>query len=150
MGFGLMFQIEGDVELARVLRVAADKIDNWTPAFEETAITLKKIFSEDVFKTQGAIIEENWSPLSKAYAYRKAKKYPGKGILEASGTMKAGFMTMFRNDMTQIWNEISYFKYHQSNQPRTKMPRRVMMKLAEAQRVQVVRIFQKYFLQVTK
>jgi len=150
MAFYLSFNIEGEQQLSRRLRIAADKIKDWTPAFQETAMTLKNIFSREVFESQGAIIEEQWSPLSKAYAYRKAKKYPGKGILEASGKMRAGFMTLYRPDIAQVWNEVEYFKYHQSNKPRTKLPRRVMIKLAEAQRQQVVKIFHKYFIKVTR
>jgi len=149
MAFELKYTIEGETQLSRRLLIMADKVKDWTPAFEETAMTLKDIFSNDVFQSQGAIIEEQWSPLSKAYAYRKNKKYPGKGILEATGKMRAGFMSLYRSDMAQVWNEVDYFKYHQSNKPRTKLPRRVMMKLAEAQRQQVVKIFHNYFIQAT-
>ena len=149
MAFELSYTIEGDKQLSRRLLVMSEKIKDWTPAFAETAMTLRNIFSMDVFQSQGAIIEEHWSPLSKAYAMRKSKRYPGKGILEASGAMRAGFMTMYRSDMAQVWNEVDYFKYHQSNRPRTKLPRRVMMKLAEAQRQQVVKIFHNYFIQAT-
>ena len=150
MAFYLKFSIEGVTELSRKLELMASKIKDWTPAFKETAMTLKNVFSEDVFKTRGAIIEENWSALSKAYAYRKSKKYPGAGILEATGRMKAGFMTLYRADQMQIWNEVNYFKYHQSKLPRTKIPRRVMMKLASAQRKQVMDIFHNYFVKAIK
>lgn len=149
-GFSLSFSIEGEQQLSRRLHILADRIKDWSPAFEETAYTLKSIFSKEVFDTQGAVINERWSPLSKAYAYRKEKRYPGKGILEATGAMKNGFMTLWRPDMAAVWNEIEYFKYHQSNQPRHKLPRRVMMKLGQSQRTQIVRIFNTHFQRVVR
>ena len=148
-GFYISWSIEGEQQLSRKLLLLASRVKDWTPAMEGTAEYLKGVFEGDVFETQGAAIDENWSPLSKAYAYAKAKKYPGKGILEATGAMRSGFMTLWRPDMAAVWNEVAYFKYHQSNQPRTSnLPRRVMMKLANTQREQVVRIFNTYFQEV--
>lgn len=124
----------------------SEKVKNWTPAFQEAAITLKNVFSQDVFSSEGSIINESWSPLKQAYALQKAKKYPGKGILEATGAMRNGFMTLWRPDMAKVWNDIAYFKYHQSNKARSSnLPRRVMMKLGDDQREQVVKIFHTYF-----
>jgi phage gpG-like protein len=142
----LSWTIEGVTQLSRNLLILASRVKDWTPAFEATAYELKNLFSGEVFDTEGSVIEESWAPLSKAYAYRKAQKYPGKGILEATGKMRNGFMTLWRPDMAAVWNEVEYFKYHQSNQPRTSnLPRRVMMKLAGAQREMVVKIFHTYF-----
>lgn len=147
-GFYISWTIEGEKQLSRNLLLVASRVKDWTPAFAETAYTLKDLFSNGVFETEGAAIDEHWAPLSKAYAYRKAQKYPGKGILEATGAMRNGFMTLWRPDMAAVWNEVEYFKYHQSNKPRHVLPRRVMMKLAEAQRTQVVKIFHSYFAEV--
>jgi len=146
MGFYLSYSIEGEKQLSRKLLILSESIKDWTPAFKETALTLKNVFSNDVFESEGGAVGERWSPLSKAYAARKAQKYPGKGILEATGTMRKGFMTLWRPDMAAVWNEVTYFKYHQSDQPRqSNLPRRVVMKLANTQREQVVRIFNTYF-----
>lgn len=144
-GFSLSFSIEGEKQLSRRLRLTSDKVKDWEPAFKQSAEYLHDIFSDKVFASQGGVIGERWSPLSKAYAFRKNKLYPGRGILEATGTMKNGFMTLWRPDMAQVWNKVEYFKYHQSNQARSKMPRRVMMKLAQAQRTQIVKVFHTYF-----
>lgn len=145
MAFNLTWTIEGETQVSRNLRIVADRVKDWSPAFELVAETLKNVFSRDVFQSQGAVIGEHWSPLSKAYALRKARLYPGKGLLEASSTMRNSFTSLFNATSAAIWNEATYFKFHQSNQPRTKMPRRVMMKLASAQREQVVRIFNTFF-----
>jgi len=124
----------------------AGAVQDWTPAFQETAITLENIFSNDVFNTEGAVINQTWSPLKQAYAAQKAKKYPGQGILQATGAMRNSFQGLWTANMAQVFNTADYFKYHQSNQPRSgNLPRRAMIALAEAQRRQIVRIFNTYF-----
>ncbi len=144
--FNISWMIEGEKQISRNLLLLASRVKDWTPAFAETAYSLKSIFSKEVFDTEGAAINERWAPLSKAYAYRKAQKYPGKGILEATGRMRNGFMTLYRPDMAAVWNDVQYFKYHQSNQARSSnLPRRVVMKLAQSQREMVVKIFHSYF-----
>jgi phage gpG-like protein len=144
-GLTLTYTIEGQKQLSRTLLILADRVKDWSPAFRETASTLEQIFSDDVFETEGGAIEERWAALSPAYEAHKAKKYPGKGLLQATGAMRAGFTSLWRPDMAAVWNKVAYFKYHQSNAPRTKMPRRVMIKLAEAQKQIVVKIFHTYF-----
>lgn len=145
MPYALSWSIEGEKQISRNLLIIADQVKDWTPAFKESADLLKRTFSGPVFDTEGAAIQEHWSPLSKAYAYRKAQKYPGKGILERTGAMRNGFMTLWRPDMAMVWNKVEYFKYHQSNKPRHKLPRRVMMKLGQMQRTQVVKVFHSHF-----
>jgi len=146
----LRWSIEGREDLVRRLRGISDKLQDWRPAFEETAHDLKEIFANDVFDTEGRAIGQPWAPLSPAYAAYKAQKYPGKGILEASGKMRKSFQTLVKPDMAAIWNTAAYFKYHQSNQPRFHLPRRAMMALAEQQKQLIVKIFHTYFLRKIK
>lgn len=147
----LSWTLEGEKQLSRKLLFLSDKVKDWSPAFKKTAEYLKDTFENDVFTSQGGAIDERWSPLKQAYAYQKQKKHPGKGILEATGAMRGGFMTLWRPDMAVVWNRVEYFKYHQSNQPRgSNLPRRVMMKLANRQREQVVRIFNSHFQEMVK
>lgn len=148
--FRLSWSIEGETELSRRLEIIESRVKNWEPAFKDTAIALRDIFSNDVFQTRGAVINEHWAPLSRAYALRKEKKFPGKGILEATGEMKNSFQTFWSPTMAKVWNDVEYFKYHQSNQPRSVLPRRVVMKLANQQRDIVVKIFHNYFYAATK
>lgn len=147
----LSWTLEGEKQLSRKLLILSERVKDWTPAFKKTADYLQETFQNDVFSSQGGVIDERWSPLKQAYAAQKAKKYPGKGVLEATGAMRNGFMTMWRPDMAMVWNKVQYFKYHQSNQARgSNLPRRVMMKLANRQREQVVRIFNSYFQEMVK
>lgn len=141
----IQFAIDGELQLSRRLLGIAVAAREWGPAFDKSVTDLKEVFSGGVFDTEGREIDESWSPLSRAYALRKAKKYPDKGILEATGAMRNSFASKFDSTSASIWNLATYFKYHQSRLPRTKMPRRVMMKLTENLRQTVVKNFQQYF-----
>jgi phage gpG-like protein len=141
----IRWNIEGQDQLVRRLRGISHNLKDWKPAFQESVDNLKDTFSNDVFETRGRAIGESWAPLSPAYAARKASRYPGKGILEATGKMRRSFQTRATADMGVVWNTAAYFPYHQSNKPRFRLPRRTMMKLGELQKQQIVKIFQGYF-----
>lgn len=146
----LTFSIDGDLQLSRVLESFAMNIQDWTPAFEQSAAGLIEIFSTEVFDTQGQIIDESWSPLSRAYALQKSKKYGDQPILVATENMKNSFGATIDPTSLTIFNSASYFKYHQSSLPREKIPRRVMMKLTDDMRANVVRAFQQQILDQTQ
>ena len=104
-------------------------------------LIIRDFIKEDVFETQGRIIGETWKPLNKKYAIWKSKHYPGKGILEATGKMKSGFKYEAGKQSVVVGNVVDYFKFHQSNKPRTKMPRRISMKLNESNKQRIVKFF---------
>ncbi len=138
----LSFAIDGDLQISRVLEALAANIQDWTPAFEQSTAGLIEIFSTEVFDSQGQIIDESWSPLSRAYALQKQKKFGDQPILVATGNMKNSFGATIDPTSLTIFNGASYFKYHQSSLPREKIPRRVMMKLTDDMKANVVRAFQ--------
>ena len=141
----IQIAIEGEMQLSRRFNNIAQSSRDWTPVMKKSTEDLIHVFSGPVFDTEGAEIDEQWSPLKKAYALRKAKKYPGTGTLEATGNMRHGFQSKFDSSSAKIWNAMEYFKYHQSKEPRIKLPRRVMMKLTENLRETVIKNFQQYF-----
>lgn len=140
----IRFSIQGEIQLSRVIATISATVKDMTPAFEKSGEDLLRIFSYDVFETEGQAVDETWSPLSKAYAKRKERQFPGKGILEATGKMRQSFMAKADDTSLTLWNAMEYFKYHQSNQPRTVIPRRVMLKLTENMREMVVKNMQVY------
>lgn len=143
----LRFSISGQVQLSRVLLNVSNAVKDWTPALEKSAEDLIEVFSYDVFESEGGAIGEAWDPLSAAYAKRKEKKYPGNPILVATGLMQDSFTRLVDTTSLKIGNSAEYFKYHQSSAPRTKLPRRVMMKLTLDLREIVVKNFQRQFLE---
>ena len=144
MSFQLNWTIEGEKQLSRVLSGLRDDIKNLQAPFSESAKKLIKVFSQDSFSTQGQVINERWARLSPYTVAQKARNgYPPDPLIR-TGAMKKSFRSVVQTDSATIYNTAEYFKYHQSNQPRKKIPRRVMMKLAEEQKTMVVRIFQKH------
>lgn len=145
----LTWSIEGQVQLARRLNIVASSVKDWTPAFQEAADKLESIFSNDVFRTQGAIIGESWQPLKPKYLAQKVKQGFPADTLVKTGRLKASFFSEVHSDHATIGNRSPYFKYHQSKEPRTRIPRRIMMKLGNPQKEIVVKIFHTYWYKKT-
>jgi hypothetical protein len=140
----LSWTIEGETQLSRKLLTLSADLKDYTRPFSDSAFYLKSVFSKDVFETQGAAIGEQWKRLSPYTVAQKARQgYPAQPLVR-TGAMQSGFQSIVSSDQAVIYNTADYFKYHQSNQPRSKLPRRVMMKIAENQREQIIKYFQQY------
>lgn len=139
----ISFSIEGEKQLSRNLTTLDWNLKNWYTEFLATGKYLQNFFAGPVFSSRGGVIGEGWKPLSPAYAAQKAKRYPGRGILEATGKMRGSFQYEASSMWTRVFNTTSYFKYHQSRMPRSRLPRRIMMKLAETEKRKIVQIFHK-------
>jgi len=145
MALQLNWEIEGVRQISRKLQTIEDQVKDWRPAFRRATSELKSIFSNDVFRTEGRAIRERWKPLKPQYLAQKRQRGFSGGTLVGTGRMKNSFQTIVKPDMGVVWNSIFYFRYHQSKAPRRKLPRRVMMKLANQQRELVVKIFHETF-----
>ena len=150
MALQISWTIEGEKQLSRRLRGIGKEMGDWRPAFKKASENLKRIFSNEVFATQGRVIQERWAPLSRAYALRKVQRFGNRGTLVASGKMQRSFKSQFNADSARVWNAVAYFQYHQSNQPRSRIPRRIMMKLGVDQREMVVKVFHTQFIKKIK
>lgn len=145
MALQLTWEIEGEKQLSRRLRKVSSSVGDLKKPFTDAAKDLQQTYKNDVFKTEGAVIDERWKRLSPKTIAAKARRGFSRKILIASGNMKNKFKYKAARDHAVIWNDSPYFKYHQSNKPRaSKLPRRVMMKLAEKQRQMVVRTINTY------
>lgn len=130
----LEFEIEGEKQLSRRFRGISLAGKDWKRTFQKVGNDLTGLFSGSVFETRGAEIGERW----------KARKGGGSWpLLERSGKMRRGFMFEAKSDSLQVYNITDYFKFHQSNKPRKKLPRRVMMKIDDKRRNMVVQTFHK-------
>lgn len=144
-GFRIEWKIEGEQALSRKLMGLANDLKDFRQPLGQSAHYLRQLYSRDVFDTKGGAISESWARLSPATVAAKARSgYGGKGILERTGRMRKAFRHIVSSDQAVIYNTAEYFQYHQSNKPRNRLPRRVMMKLAENQKQQVVKYFQVY------
>lgn len=146
----LTWSIEGQQQLVRNIKKIGNEIKDWEPAFNQAAVNLKKIFTDDVFRTEGSVIDEKWNPLKPRYLAQKLKDgYPADTLVK-TGRMQNGFQHLVKSDYAEVWNSTQYFKYHQSSEPRKKLPRRVMMKLGNKQKEMIVKVFHTYWYKKTR
>jgi len=145
--FHLSWSIQGETQLSRALLGMGNRLRDFSEPFGEAASVLTVMFSNEVFATRGAIIGEKWKRLSPYTVSQKARKgYPSDPLI-ATGQMQRSFQSIVSTDQVVITNTAEYFKYHQSNLPRERIQRRVMMKIAGRQREAIVKIFQQFIRQ---
>lgn len=138
----ISWTIEGKQELSRKLQGVSLEMKNWRAPLDRAATNLLKVFSNDVFTTRGKAVGSTWAPLSPATIARKAR---GNTPLIETGRMQSSFTKEVHTDYAVIGNDTPYFKYHQSNQPRKRLPRRVMMRIGNRQKEMVQREFVRAF-----
>lgn len=143
MPLNLTATLEGAKELDRTLMASVQGLKTFEKPLTQSRDHMMTEIDKS-FETEGANLGMTWAPLAPEYAERKAKLFPGKGILEATGRMRQGFVSRVTSTLAEIWNAVDYFAYHQSRGPRAKLPRRPMMALTEEAKRQIVRFFQEY------
>lgn len=146
MSFQLSWTIEGEKQFSRRLRGLQTNLKDFSTPLGIIAGKLKATFGGDVFTTQGGAIGEHWKALAPGTLKLKARRGFSSMPLIATGAMKAGFRSEVSSDQAVISNTQDYFKYHQSNKPRHRLPRRVMMKLGNQQREMIQKEFQKFIM----
>ena len=115
------FQVKNADKVSFAFGSLASAITNWDkyiwPGVRKDALRpwLKKQFNSE--GAQGA--HGKWVPLSSAYAKRKAKVYPGKKILQASGAMMDDLLSDSNEGETTkrtmlYGTKIKYALYHQT------------------------------------
>lgn len=144
MSFKLAFSIEGETQLSRKLLNVSTSLTNFKEPFTETGNMMANFIRKDVFSSQGSVIGEPWKRLSPYTIATKARhSYPSTPLV-ATGAMQNSFYSIASSNQVVIGNTQDYFKYHQSNKPRSKIPRRIMLKIDEQRKTDIVRIFQRY------
>lgn len=144
MSFQIQWEIEGEKQLSRVLIGMASSMKDYSFPFRQSADYLKGVFSHDVFASQGAAIGERWKHLSPYTVAQKARRGYPLTPLVGTGRMQNSFQTIVSTDQAVVYNTAPWFKYHQSNQPRDRLPRRVMMKIHDQGKREIVRFFQEH------
>jgi len=117
--------ISGDKKTISNLQNMQDKLKSFSPELKKTGEFLKDFYSSVPFATEGSIYGERWAKLDPKYAVRKQKKYPGRGILEASGRLRKSFKFMNTDSLLKVWNTAGYYPYHQIGT--RKMSQRLVM-----------------------
>ena len=129
----LNVSLEGEKQLSRRLQTIPSDISNWK-------IPLFRIGGE----VRGSI-DKNFSGRGSLFGRWVPRKdnlpHP---LLEKTSTMRRNFKSTLGPDYVEIFNPTPYFKYHQSNKPRRKIPRRLMMKIDDERKRFIQREFQKH------
>lgn len=109
----LQIQTFGFKEAQGKLKKLHDSFGNWRPEFNMIGDALKQYYEVAVFATEGAILGTPWAKLLPTTAYAKAKKYPGRGILERTGKLKKSYKYRAFDDFMVFANTAPYAIYHQ-------------------------------------
>ena len=126
--------LEGEKQLSRRLQTIPSDISNWKVPLFRIAGEVRGSIDQN-FSSRGALFKSRWVP-------RKDNlPHP---LLEKTSTMRRNFKSTLGPDYVEIFNPTPYFKYHQSNKPRRKIPRRLMMKIDDERKRFIQREFQKH------
>lgn len=132
-GFTFSVEIEGEKQFSRTLLTVAEGIENFEKPLENIGKELLNTFDMN-FDARGGLFG-GWPPPARDY---------GHPLMEDSGDLRGGFAMEVQPTYVSLYNLVPYFGYHQSNAARSKLPRRVMMKIDEQRRNFIVREFQNY------
>ncbi|WP_152467701.1 phage virion morphogenesis protein [Gordonia terrae] len=120
-------KVDGDAQLKAMLSGLSLDLQNLRPAMDEVGRGAVRMFSGPVFASRGQRLGESWPRLSTDYAAQKAKRYAGRPVLVRTGQMQSRFGHQAAATSVTIYNLDPKFKFHQSNAPRSKIPRRAMI-----------------------
>lgn len=134
-------EIKGHKKIIEQLKNTKESFKDWRPELEAVGKFLKDFYQDPVFETEGGIFGARWSPLSQPYHSQKATIWPGRGILEASGTMRRSYETRVFSNLLQLINPTEYAVYHQFGTGR--LPARLLIKVDDKVKSQAIDVFKK-------
>jgi phage gpG-like protein len=133
----MSIRIEGIDQSRAMLGRVRKVITKMEPGYKSVGEYLLELFTRDVFESEGAVYGRRWAPLDPEYSLWKSTNYPGRGILEATGTMRRGFRGISTNEYLLIRNPVDYLKNHQNG---IGVPQRIVVDLQRKQRQKVEEI----------
>lgn len=136
----IKIEVKGEKQLmAGFLRVGRDLSNFRVPLTAANALIRKSVDTN--FEREGSELGKPWKKLSKPAGHK---------ILQDTGLMRGSFLSMISNTRVEISNTAPYFAFHQSNRPRHKLPRRIMMRIDKQRRDEVMRLFTVFLDKVAK
>lgn len=125
--FTIEVKVTGLKEVRRKMERLGSSIYDFKEEFDSIGRDVVAYYKGPGFASQGGVFGNKWQRLSVPYMRRKAKRYPGRPTLIATGAMQQGFEHTSTKQSTTITNSDKKFKFHQSTRPRKVIPRRQMM-----------------------
>lgn len=136
-------KITGAKEVQDKLKRLGSSLYDFSVSMRAIGQDLGEYFANQAYASQGGVFGEPWAPLSPKYAEWKAEHFPGRPPLVLSGDMQRSYYAETGPQSVFISNKAEYFKYHQSTDARSKMPRRATMGLNDPLRRVIVDIMQR-------
>lgn len=146
MGTQITFEIEGDKQISAELGVAIEGLQDFSIPMAAAADIMETAV-EDNFEGRGKRFG-GWAP--RKPQYRGGVRIDTHPLLEKTGAMRKAFIKDSGKDYAMVTNEDKKFPYHQSNQPRTKIPRRVMLMIDDRMREEIFKAFQLYIVTILR
>jgi phage gpG-like protein len=127
--------VQGVTEVSAYLEGVSKKLTDYSQPLQEATEYMQEEIQIN-FTEKGDRLGKRWKPRKKDYDWE---------ILQRTGHMRDSFKDkQVGKGTSQIYNTAPYFVFHQSNQPRKKLPRRVMLRIGADQQSEIYRIFNKY------
>ena len=123
MALELDIRLEGERQIAKILSDLPAKANDLKKPFTAGGDFILRE-TKRVFSSKGSSIDEPWPARSPAYEAKAT--WP---ILDKTSKMKTSFKRTATKTSLRVENPTKYFKYHQSRRPRSRLPRRPMLKL---------------------
>ena len=130
----LSSSIEGDKELSRRFNSIPKDVGSFRGPLYRIGQEVRLSVDAN-YGSRGSLFGAKWEPR------KDNKPHP---LLERTGKMRSSFAQRLGDEYVEIFNPTPYFKYHQSNKARRKLPRRIMLKLDEIRKVFIVKEFQRH------
>lgn len=133
----MSFDFYGEAQVDRVLGTMVARVKNAEPVFDALGDRLARAEARQ-FDSEGKYGSGGWVALSPAYGAWKARHYPGKPILEATGLLRESLTERpFGVDVVEakfaiFGSGVPYGAYHQAGGNR--LPRRRPLELPESER----------------
>lgn len=145
--FRITISVEGEAVVDRVLAGIESRANDLGPVWPEVVRVFQGIV-QNAFDTEGATTGAPWQQLAPSTQAERRRLGFGAAhpILERTGTLKraltigqGAFISMTPTMLRYVvGSDASYFKYHQSKQPRTRLPRRAPIELTGDNRTAIV------------
>lgn len=122
--------VQGNDKVLRKLKKLGDSANDHRDAMREIGRQAVNYYGGTAFTDRGRPWGKAWADWSPAYKKWREKHFAGHPMLMLGGKgsehMQTRFFAKEDGNSVTIGNSASYYKYHQSSAPRSKIPRRQM------------------------
>jgi len=146
--FQLQFEVIGDQQVMRGFSRFADSVKDLSEPFREIVRDFHDVEKKQ-FESEGGYGSGGWQPLASSTIEEKQRRGYPLQIMVRTGELR-DVLTGGRegyDDVKPLVLKIMtlpYAKYHQSRAPRTRLPRRPLIELREADKTRWMKIIQRY------